>query len=84
MGYRLREFWRAGNEQRIEMLHRYGVGAIVVKKHLIAPGDEDSTNLGVYPPDFVSEIQNDDRFAREFENNDVVIYRIPSASKAGQ
>ena len=76
--------WVLQEAQRIEILHHYAVGAIVIKKHLIVPVDEDITNLGVYPTDFVSEIQNDDRFARVFENNNVVIYRIPSASKAGQ
>jgi hypothetical protein len=57
LGYQLREFWRADNDQRLMMLNRYGIGAVVVKKHLVAPVDEEITNLGVYPPEFVDDLR---------------------------
>ena len=77
MGYRLRDFWRADNDKRIEMLHQFGVGAIVVKKHLIAPVDAGITNLGVYPPEFIRDLQGDSRFEREYDNAELTIYRVP-------
>lgn len=77
MGYQLREFWRGDNDKRLEMLQEYGVGAIVVKKHLIAPVDEEITNLGVYPPQFVADLRADKRFVKSFENDELVIFLPP-------
>lgn len=84
LGYRLREFWRNDNEKRIQMLHQFGIGAIVIKKRLIASVDEEITNLGVYPTHFVNDIQNDQRFVRFFENDDLLIYGIPPDPKTLQ
>lgn len=81
LGYRLRDFWRADNDKRIEMLHQHGIGAIVIKKHLIAPLDEQITNLGVYPPQFVTDLQVDDRFVKSFENDDLLIFLPPAQTK---
>lgn len=77
LGYRLREFWRADNDRRIQLLQQFGIGAIVIKKRLISPVDEDITNLGVYPVYFVEDIERDDRFVKVFENADLLIYRTP-------
>jgi len=74
LGYKLREFWKADNDTRIQMLKNYHVGAIVVKKHLISSVDEKITNLGVYPDYFVKGLENDDRFKLVFDNSAVAIY----------
>jgi hypothetical protein len=79
LGYRLREFWRADNDERIKMLNKFGVSLLVIKKHLVAPVDESITNLGVYPTQFVDQIASDSRFAKTFENDQLLIYRIPSS-----
>lgn len=76
LGYYLREFWRGDNDTRISMLKRYNVGAIVVKKHLISPVDDDITNLGVYPPWFVKDIKRDRRFKKVFENSELIIFSV--------
>ncbi len=79
MNYHLREFWQADNDLRIAILRSFDVGAVVVKKHLIAPVDQEITNLGVYPDYFVRDIQQDDRFRTVFENKVVHIFKIPDA-----
>lgn len=76
--YHLRDLWRADNDERIRMFHQYGIGAVVVKKHLIVPLDSEMNNLGVYPPAFVSDLQNDGRFKKTFENEGIVIYTVPA------
>lgn len=81
MNYHLREFWRADNDLRLEVLRRFHIGAIVVKKHLVAPVDEDITNLGVYPDYFVREIGQDDRFHTVFENNAIRIVQISNVKE---
>lgn len=78
LGYYLREFWRGDNDTRIKMLEKYNIGAIVVKKHLISPVDDDITNLGVYPPEFVDDIEEDRRFTKTFENRDLIIFSVQS------
>lgn len=77
LNYRLRELWRGNNDERIEMLQKFNVSAIVIKKYLIAPVDQKITNLGVYPTYFVEEISTDQRFVRIFDNDSVVIYEVP-------
>lgn len=77
LGYRLRDFWRSDNDARIEMLHHFGIGAIVIKKYLISEVDENITDLGVYPVEFVEEIHHDSRFILEYENPEYIIYRTP-------
>ena len=77
MHYYLREFWRADNDERIAMLHKYKIGAIVVKKHLIAEVDPNITNLGVYPRSFIKDINRDSRFQKVFDNSGVTIYLTP-------
>ena len=78
MNYHLKDFWQADNDRRIEILHKYNIGAIVVKKYLIAPIDvKNITNLGVYPRSFVSDINKDPRFKKVFNNSAVAIYLIP-------
>ncbi len=81
LGYRLREFWRADDGKRIEMLRQFHVGAVVIKKHLIAPVDKAITNLGVYPPEFVHDLKNDPRFTRVFENKDLLIFQLSANSE---
>jgi hypothetical protein len=76
LGYKLRDFWRADNTTRIKMLQKYQIGAIVVKKYLIAPVDDKITNLGVYPDYFVSDIRKDPRFRKVFGNSSVAIYHF--------
>ncbi|MCI5194399.1 MAG: DUF2304 family protein [Candidatus Electrothrix sp. AU1_5] len=76
MNYHLREFWRADNDLRLKILRRFHIRTIVVKKYLVAPVDENITNLGVYPDYFVQEIQQDDRFHTVFENNAIRIVQI--------
>lgn len=75
--YRLREFWKGGNDMRIRMLQQFGIGAVVIKKHLISDVDDAITNLGVYPTYFVRDMEKDRRFQKLFENRDVVIFRTP-------
>ena len=77
LGYHLREFWRADNDHRIRLLHKYNIELLVIKKHLIAEVDLDITDLGVYPVDFVHDIASDPRFVKKFENNKVLIYGVP-------
>jgi len=77
--YYLRDFWRADNDSRIKTLQEFGIGAVVIKKHLVAEVDDNITNLGVYPTWFVEDLRNDKRFVRLFENSQVVIYQIPNS-----
>ncbi|MCI5142756.1 MAG: hypothetical protein D3909_13735, partial [Candidatus Electrothrix sp. ATG1] len=79
MNFHLREFWRGDNDLRIAILRNFDVGALVIKKHLVAPVDQKITNLGVYPDYFVQDIQNDDRFQRVFENKAVYIFTLSDA-----
>ncbi|MCW5211933.1 hypothetical protein VU04_03375, partial [Desulfobulbus sp. TB] len=76
MNYHLREFWRADNDLRLKILRRFHIGTIVVKKYLVAPVDENITNLGVYPDYFVRDLQKDNRFHTVFENNAIRILRV--------
>lgn len=78
LNYYLRDFWRADNDTRIEILVRNKVGAIVIKKNLVATVDDEITNLGVYPDYFARDIENDRRFIKVFENKDIVIYSVPA------
>lgn len=80
LGYRLREFWRADNKKRIEMLQSFGIGAVVVKKQLIAEVDNEITNLGVYPTHFVDDLRKDPMFIKILENDDLLIFLLPGAS----
>ncbi len=75
--YQLREFWKGDNDLRIRMLRKYGIGAVVVKKHLISDVDDTITNLGVYPTYFVRDLEKDKRFRKLFENGNVTIYEVP-------
>ena len=77
LNYKLREFWKGDNDARIEMLQKQGIGAVVIKKHLIADVDDTITNLGVYPTYFVRDVEKDKRFRKVFDNRNVVIYRVP-------
>lgn len=77
LNYYLRDFWHADNDERLVMLHKHAIGAIVIKKNLIAPVDPDITNLGVYPDYFVNDIRKDDRFRAVFENNKIVVFQVP-------
>jgi len=77
LNYWLRDFWRAENDTRIEMLRRFGIGAVVIKKHLIADVDAAITDLGVYPTGFVGDLRNDPRFKKVFENQGVIIFLVP-------
>jgi hypothetical protein len=81
LGYKLREFWHGDNNFRITLLNNYGISLIVVKKHLIAPVSEEIINLGVYPDYFIRDLEKDTRFEKLFENNGIIIYRVPSTSR---
>ncbi len=76
LNYQLRKFWRVDNNDRLRMLYRFGIGAIVIKKYLIAPVDKRITDLGVYPDYFVKDIRKDKRFKRVFENDSIIIYDL--------
>jgi hypothetical protein len=84
MNYHLREFWRADNDLRIAILRNFNVGAVVIKKNLIAPVVQEITNLGVYPDYFVRSIQQDDRFHTVFENNTIRIVQVPDIKEPRQ
>lgn len=74
LGYRLREFWRGDNDKRLTILQDFNLRTLVIKKHLIAQVDEEITDLGVYPLEFVKDISEDVRFKRIFENREIVIF----------
>lgn len=78
LNYHLRDFWRADNALRAEVLHKFRIGAVVVKKHLVAPVDKDITDLGVYPDYFIKDLRQDSRFRKLFENSAVVVFQTPS------
>ncbi len=80
LNYHLRDFWRADNTQRLALLRRFGIGAVVVKKSLIAPVDEHITNLGVYPDYFVHDLRSDQRFRKVFENSEVLVAVLPETA----
>jgi hypothetical protein len=82
--YHLREFWRADNEVRAEVLRKFRIGAVVVKKHLVASVDKDITDLGVYPDYFVKDMRQDSRFPKLFENSEVVIFQTPPLPQVGK
>lgn len=84
LGYRLREFWRADNDGRIRLLKKFKVSLLVIKKYLIAPVDEQITNLGVYPLQFAAEIAADPRFNKVFENDQLLMYTIPTSGNNNQ
>lgn len=79
LAYRLRDFWRGDNDFRLQLLVKNGVGAIVVKKHLVGRVDENITNLGVYPDYFVKQIEADSRFRKTFDNSAVGIYTFDAS-----
>jgi len=81
MNYHLREFWQADNDLRIAILRNFDIGAVVVKKHLVAPVDQEITNLGVYPDYFVRDIQQDDRLRTVFENKAIRIVQVPDVKE---
>lgn len=84
MGYdKLRDFWKANNEQRLAMFRKRKVGAIVIKKWLVAPIDAQMNNLGVYPDFFVKQITGDPRFVKVYENRNIVIYKVPPVAETG-
>jgi hypothetical protein len=72
----LRDFWRGDNLLRLQLLVKRKVGAIVVKKHLVARVDDEITNLGVYPDYFVPQLEADPRFRKVFDNPAVAIYEF--------
>ena len=80
-GGHLREFWRADNTTRIKMLHSYYIGAIVIKKQLVAPVDKQISNVGVYPDYFVRQLKKDPRFSLVFENKATMIFQVPSRTQ---
>ncbi len=75
--YWLRDFWQGDNDFRLEILHRERIGAIVVKKYLIGVPDDAYTDLGIYPADFVADIEADSRFVKVFENARIAMYLVP-------
>jgi hypothetical protein len=80
LGYRLRAFWKADNDERLRLLKKFNISLLVIKIYLIAPVDEEITNLGVYPNEFVRDINVDPRFKKVFENNQLMIFLVPFSS----
>ncbi|MDE0839116.1 MAG: hypothetical protein OSB41_08680, partial [Kiritimatiellae bacterium] len=78
LGYRLRDFWSGNNDERIALLNKRKVGALVVKSHLVGEIDADMNNLGVYPSPFVKDIEADPRFIKIFENSAVRVFSVPT------
>lgn len=76
--YEIRDFWREGNDDRLKRLRRLGVDLIVIKKARIRDVGPGTPDLGAYPFSFVRDIESDDRFEKIFENNAVLIFRVPS------
>lgn len=77
LGSRLREFWRASNDERLAMCREFRVGAIVIKKYRIRPAGSRPADLGGYPEEFARDLAADPRFEKTFENEAVLIYRLP-------
>ena len=77
LGSHLREFWKGDNDTRISLLHGHGIGAIVVKKYLVHPVDENTTDLDVYPDYFVRDIERDQRFRKVLDNRGITIFLVP-------
>lgn len=84
LNYGLRDFWQASNDDRLKILHKVGLGAIVIKKYLVSPIDPAMNNLGVYPESFVRDIEGDPRFVRVLDNPDVTIYQVPPEPARGE
>jgi hypothetical protein len=84
LGYLLRDFWKADNDVRLKLLEKFNISLLVIKKYLIAPVDEEITNLGVYPIEFVREINIDPRFKKVFENKQLIIFQVPSSPEASR
>ena len=82
LGYRLREFWKADNDQRLRMLRHANIGAIVIKKYMVGTLDKDMNNLGIYPDQFVRDLARDARFEKTLDNKHVTIYLVPPRSEA--
>ena len=82
LDYELRKFWKADNNQRLDMLHAKEIGAIVIKKHLVGVIDPKMENLGVYPDFFVRDMDTDARFKKVLDNRHVTIYRVPAIDRS--
>jgi len=82
LGYRLRDFWRADNDERIRMLQDRGIAMIIVKKNRIRPVGADTHDLGVYPRSFAEDVDSDTRFGKVYENSEVIIYTVPQHNSA--
>lgn len=78
MKYALKDFWRGDQDTRIKMLHERKIGAVAIKKHLVGKIDPKMTNLGVYPVEFVADIEKDQRFKKVFDNSAMSIYLVPA------
>ncbi len=76
LGNRLLSFWAADNDARLHVLRNREIGAIVIKKHLIADDERAAHNLGSYPISFVRDIRNDPRFERVLDNDAAEVYRV--------
>jgi len=79
--YELRTLWKGNNDQRIALLRKHVVGAIVIKKHLIGKIDQGMENLGIYPDYFVKDIECDSRFRKVLDNKDILIYLMPDQGR---
>jgi len=78
--YDICDLWKGNNDQRLALLSKHGIGAVVVKKHLVGTIDPEMKNLRVYPDFFVRDIDSDGRFRKVLDNKDVTIYRLPDSS----
>jgi hypothetical protein len=77
LSYGLRDFWKGDNDLAVrDAAKRHDVGAVVIKKHLVAPLDSEMRQSGDIPPEFVADLRKDDRFVNVLENRDVVIFAV--------
>lgn len=80
MEYALKDFWRGDQNVRLAMLKDRKIGAVVIKRHLVGQIDPEMNNLGVYPVQFVSDLEKDSRFRKVMENGDVMIFLVDGDS----
>ncbi len=83
LDYNLKDFWKTSPDGRYKMMLEYGIGAVVIKKHLIGDMDKDCSNLGIYPRYFVEELKNDSRYTNVVENKDVSVYFLKCCKVRG-
>lgn len=72
----LSEFWQSPPENILQALEKRGIGALVIKKHLIRDLPLDTTNMGIYPLEFTSNLDNYPFLTKKFSNSYADIYYL--------